>query len=103
MAKKKAVKKVTVRKTRDVFEVGKCYLVRAVTNYTIGELARVTPNELVFVRASWIGSTGRFSRCVCSGSLDEVEPYPASLPVIVCRGAIVDACEWRHDLPETVK
>lgn len=103
MAKKKAVKKVAVRKTRDVFEVGKCYLVRAVTNYTLGKLVRVTQNELVFVRASWIGSTGRFSECVNTGSLDEVEPYPADMPVIVSRGAIVDACEWRHALPEATK
>ena len=36
-----------------------------------------------------------------NGTLDEVEPIVGD--VVVGRGAIVDAVEWKHDLPKAVK
>jgi hypothetical protein len=73
------------------WEVGKCYLIRTVTMIQHGKLVEVTDKELVLVDASWIADTGRFHDFITGkSSPNEVEPF-APGPVIVNRGAIIDA------------
>jgi hypothetical protein len=84
-----------------VWEIGKKYFVRTVTYHLIGELVHVTDTELLFKHASWVASSGRFSTALATGVLSEVEPFVN--PVIMGRGAIVDASEWDHALPEAIK
>lgn len=82
------------------FEVGKNYLIRTVTHYYTGQLATVTDSDLVLTNAAWIPDTGRFSDCLQNSTVVECEPFVN--PVIVSRGAIVDATLWGGQLP-TVK
>lgn len=74
------------------WEIGKAYFVRTVTMAIHGVLVEVTPQELIFVGAAWIADTGRFHDFV-TGKSDpsEIEPFPRESPVIVGRGALVDA------------
>lgn len=74
------------------WEIGKAYFVRTVTMAIHGTLVDVTPQELVFVGAAWIADTGRFHQFV-TGKSDpsEIEPFPREAPVIVGRGALIDA------------
>jgi hypothetical protein len=52
--------------------------------------------------AAWISDTGRFSDALKNAEFSEVEPFPDG-QVIVGRGAIVDACEWKGSLPRKKK
>lgn len=85
------------------WRLGDRYLIRTVTMFWIGELTHVYPNELVLKHASWIADTGRYSDCFMNGTkiFKEVEPVPE--PVIINRGAIVDAVTWTLELPEKQK
>jgi hypothetical protein len=83
------------------FEVGKAYFIRSVTYHYTGRLVTITDTDLVLASAAWIAESGRFSEALKIGRLNEVEPYPDK--VILQRSAIVDACEWLHDLPREVK
>jgi len=86
-----------------VWNIGKNYFIRTVTLHFTGKLVAVTDKELVLVDAAWIADTGRFSQFV-KGDLQssvEIEPYPDKEKVIVCRGGIIDAIEWKHSLPRT--
>lgn len=83
-----------------VWEIGKKYFVRTVTYHLIGELIHVDKNELLFRDASWVASSGRFSNALVTGKLAEVEPFLD--PVIMGRGGIIDASEWRHELPTVI-
>ena len=85
------------------YKVGSNYLIRTVTNYVVGNLMAVTPQELVLTNAAWVADMGRFHDALSSGQLNEVEPYLDHQEVIVGRGAIVDACVWSHDLPREQK
>ena len=85
------------------YYVGCNYLIRTVTNYFTGRLEWVTEQELVLSNAAWVADTGRFSEALAHGTLSEVEVYPAALEVIVGRGAVVDAVQWKHDLPTETK
>jgi hypothetical protein len=72
--------------------INEFYAIRTVTMINHGRLVEVTPNELVLTEAAWIADTGRFSDFV-NGKIDpsEVEPFPQDQPVIVGRGALIDA------------
>ena len=85
------------------FTLGQNYFVRAVTHYYTGKLVELTEHELVLEDAAWIADTGRFSDAMQSGEFSEVEPYPDGVKVLVMRGAVVDASEWRHALPRSRK
>jgi len=86
---------------KDFFEVGKCYFIRCVTHYHVGQCSAVYDDCIVLVGASWIASTGRFHDSLKSGEFDEIEPFPE--PVAVFRGAMVDATVWSHGLPTKQK
>jgi hypothetical protein len=79
--------------------IGKKYFIRTVTMYNAGELVAVYPNELVLKGASWVADSGRFSEALKNPeNWSEVEPFPE--PVIVGRGAIIDATIISHVITE---
>lgn len=84
------------------WKVGSKYFIRTVTMSLTGELAEFDDKELLLKDAAWIAVTGRFAESLVSGKFEEVEPFPDGI-VIVGRGAVIDACEWRHPLPRTTK
>jgi len=81
----------------ELWSVGKNYFIRTVTMYVVGKLQVVNSNELLLTNASWVADTGRFHNCLRDGVFNEVEPFVTD--VIVNRTAIIDACEWIHELP----
>lgn len=81
------------------YQIGKNYFIRTVTHHLTGKLVRVTSKELVLVDAAWIADDGRFMNCLAEGKPKEVEPFPKGLEVLVGRGALIDAVEWKHKLP----
>lgn len=83
------------------FEIGEKYLIRSVTMYYTGRVARITAGDLVLEDAAWIADTGRFHTALKTGELNEVEPFVD--PVVLPRGAIVDATRWTHALPRVQK
>jgi hypothetical protein len=106
MKTKKTTKTKPASKTamlpKPPYEIGKCYLIRTVTYFSVGRLVGVHPTELVLADASWVADTGRFNQALASGVLNEVEPIPGG-HLIVGRGAVVDAMFWNHALPAAVK
>lgn len=83
------------------YKIGKAYLIRTVTLYYTGKIERVTPKEIVISDAAWIADTGRFSDALKTGALNEIEPFTDD--VIIGRGSVVDAVEWKHALPREKK
>ncbi len=71
--------------------------IRTVTNFYTGRLASADGAWLHLEDAAWIADTGRFADALADGTLAEVEPYPGAC--WVAAGAVVDVCEWYHDLP----
>jgi hypothetical protein len=79
---------------------GKNVIVRTVTYHYTGRLVGVIGDSLVLDGGAWIADSGRWSKALASGKLDEVEMYPTG-PVVV--SAIVDVTEWRHELPRVTR
>lgn len=90
--------------SKDVYEVGKAYLVETVTKYWLGKIVRVTPTELVLETAGWVADTGRYNVTLREGlrrrGYEEYEPVPGQ--VIIGRGSIVNVVEWQHEIPKEV-
>ena|SRR5258708_31573124 len=84
---------------------GKNVFVRTVTHYYTGTLAgQIDGQHMSWLKlddAAWIADTGRFSEALAKGTLNEVEPYPGMC--FVNAGAVVDVCEWPHELPRSKK
>ena len=81
------------------FEVGKSYLIRTVTMTQVGRVAKLFGSTGIWLeRSSWVADTGRFYDALKTGTLAEIEPFPAGCGVML--GAIVDWAEWPHPLPE---
>jgi hypothetical protein len=87
------------------WDIGKQYFIRTVTFSYVGKLIKVTKNELVLDKVSWIADSGRFQPALSEGvekqSSAEIELFPK--PVIIGRGAIIDAVEYVPALPEKQK
>jgi len=83
------------------YTLGGKYLVRTVTMTLLGRLSAVYKKELVLNDASWVADTGRFSKALATGELNEVEPFMKD--AIVSRNGIIDVTEWIHALPCDVK
>ena len=81
--------------------IGKSVFVRTVTLYYTGKVTAIKDGFVELADAAWIADAGRFANALKTGSLSEVEPFPGSC--FVSLGAIVDVCEWTHDLPRTQK
>ena len=84
-----------------ILEVGKCYLFRGVTNYTLGriELIDREKDRVKVTDASWVADTGCWSELLKNGcgGFKEVEPYPSF--AIVNLAACNDIAPWEHVLP----
>jgi hypothetical protein len=85
------------------YPVGKNVIVRTVTMIYTGLLQSVSDTDLVLVDCSWIPETERFMQFVADGKVKECEPYPDGLPVYINRGALLDMCELKKDLPRSQK
>lgn len=83
--------------------VGKNVIVRTVTMIYTGKLDHTTNDSLVLVDCSWIPETDRYMQFVAEGSVKECEPYPDGLPVYINKGALLDLCELKKDLPRSQK
>ncbi len=107
------IEELTIKQVRDIqslfgareaahpWMIGEKYLIRTVTMTQVGRLTHVYSGELVLDEASWVADTGRFHDALAKGTLSEVEPIIG--PAIIGRGAIVDACLWKHELPKVQK
>ena len=74
--------------------VGHTYFIRTVTNYFTGRLIWVGDKEIVLEDVCWIADTGRFNEFMKDkDKVNESEPYPQGLPVVIGRGAIIDMVE----------
>lgn len=91
------------QKTHTGYPVGKNVIVRTVTMIYTGRLESVTDSDLVLVDCSWIPETERFAQFVAEGAVRECEPYPDGLQVFISRGALLDMCELKKDLPRKQK
>lgn len=85
------------------YPVGKNVIVRTVTMIYTGRLESVTSSDLVLVDCSWIPETARYMQFVADCAVKECEPYPDGLQVFINRGALLDMCELRKDLPRSQK
>ena len=87
--------------SQSILTVGSTVLIRTVTMIQVGRVVSMDERFVELADASWVADTGRFSAALTTGSLSEVEPFPAGCLVGV--GAIVDVAPWPHPLPRTVK
>lgn len=85
----------------EMWVVGKKYFIRTVTMHLVGKLIKITDKELLLEDASWIADSGRFHDALKTGEFDEIEPFVND--VIVNRNSVIDATEWRFDLPKEQK
>lgn len=85
------------------WRLGQAYFIRTVTHHLTGRLVAIDEHELTLVDAAWIADSGRYADAMRTGTLNEVEPYPAGTLVAVGRGSIVDATAWAHELPKEQK
>ena len=85
------------------FKVGKAYLFRTITYFTVGKVKAVVGNFLVFEEKtlSWIADTGRFQQAINDGKLNEVEPVDVEGGLNI--NSIVDYYSWIHSLPRIQK
>ena len=83
------------------FKVGEKYLIRTLSMIQVGEVKSIKGDEIVLKKASWVADTGRFSECLKTGDLDEIEPFVSD--TYVNKSSIVDATYWEHPLPEVAK
>jgi len=90
------------KKKVQFWKIGKSYFVRTVTHHLTGRLVSIDQHELILEDAAWIADDGRFATALVSGTLNEVEPFPAGM-VAVGRGSLIDATLWPHELPRNVK
>lgn len=87
------------------FVIGEKVFIRTVTFHYTGRISAIKRAGecyfLVLEDAAWIALSARFSSCIETGALEEVEPVTS--PVRVNTSAIVDVFCWNHPLPRTVK
>jgi len=89
----------------DHWKIGESYLIRTVTHIQLGKLVKLTEKEIVLDSAAWIADTGRFHDALANGidkqTSAEIEPFERE--VIINRGALIDATEYKHKLPKEQK
>jgi hypothetical protein len=83
------------------YGIGDAVFIRSVTYHYTGRISAIYPGEIVLTDAAWIADSGRFHAALATGTVSEVEPYPAG--VVISRGAIVDVSPWAHPLPRSAK
>jgi hypothetical protein len=90
---------ITELKDLDFF-VGKAWLFRTVTYFTVGTVTQRIGNFLLLSDASWVADTGRFMSTIKNGTLNEVEPVGIQGLNL---DAVVDFFPWIHKLPTDQK
>jgi hypothetical protein len=98
---------------KNLFSAGESYsfdmwasknvFIRTVTHYYTGNVVGITGDSVFLTQAAWVAETARWSETIATGKLNEVEAYPVDMVVCVSRAALVDICEWTHELPTTNK
>lgn len=83
--------------------VGSSVFVRTVTYAYTGEVVHFDADWVVLKDVAWIADSGRWSEACKTGEFSEVEAYPDDVTTSVSRGAIVEICEWPHELPRETK
>lgn len=83
--------------------IGKNVILRTVTMIYTGKMIEATDAEFILISAAWIPETERYADFVAEGKVKECEPYPDDLPVYVNRGAMLEACELKKQLPRIQK
>ena len=83
------------------FKIGQAYLIRSVTTYTLGRVKAIVGDFLIVEDGGWLADTGKFSTALAAGSVNEFEK--ANCDIIVSLGGIVDAYDWRLELPKETK
>jgi hypothetical protein len=88
-------------------KIGKNYLIRTVTHIDMGKLKKETKEAYIITNASWIADTGRWTDMLEEGIEKqdnlEIEPFPPKDEVIVMKGGVIDAVEYKHKLPTKQK
>ena len=79
------------------FEIGECYYIRTVTHHQTGRIKEIIGKFLVLEDGAWIADSGRWKDAIELGKLSEVEPVDCK--IFVNTDTIIDAYEWRFDLP----
>lgn len=79
------------------FVIGEKVYLRTVTYHLTGRVVAIKGKFITLEDAAWIADSGRFQQAINKGTLSEVEPVDG--PVRVNSESIVDAYEWRHELP----
>ena len=82
--------------------VGQNYLIRTVTHYHVGRFAGIVNGFAILDDCAWVADTDRFSKCLSSGTFNEVEWQPKQR-VRVNLGSVVDIWDWKHNLPTETK
>lgn len=87
------------------FVVGRTYLFRQVTFAWCGTVRSVGEKEIVIEPAACIFDTGRFTNAIREGfeKQDPSEIEPIDGPVVLGRGALVDAMFYNHPVPTAQK
>ena len=85
------------------YPIGHNVIVRTVTMIYTGLLHKVTEADLILLQCSWIPQTEKYKSFVETGAVKYCEPYPDDLKVFVNRGALVDFCELKAQLPRVQK
>lgn len=83
------------------WNIGSNYYVRAAMYHITGRLLYKDEHDIVLGDAAWIADGTRFYNLLKDGIVTEVEPFVD--PVIISRGAIIDATRWNHPLPREQK
>jgi hypothetical protein len=96
-----ATKKLSTKTPQLPFKEGDAILLRTVTMIDLGRVRTIGPDYIVLDEAGWVADTGRFSRMLETGELNEFEKAPSWL--LVGRGAICDVFPWPHALPKATK
>ena len=100
-----AMKRQVKRRIQSPLYVGTKVLIRTVTFHAIGKVEEVGEQEILLSSASWLADGGRrHGELLATGEFNgnaELEPIPGIYAI--GRGAIVDVCEWAHELPTAAK
>lgn len=85
------------------YRVGNTVLIRTVTYFWVGTIVEISEAECLLRDAGWVADTGRFSRALATGVLEEVEPVPPKEIVSIRSSSIIDVVRWNHPLPKEAK
>jgi hypothetical protein len=83
------------------WKIGTNYYVRTIRHNYTGRLGEIDDHEIVLVDATWLPDDWSLFEMTSKGTIREAEPLPDGQQLVINRGAIIDATEWKFDLPRT--